>query len=188
MFAVVATLVLIGGIFNAIYSVCSRLTFCIKLKKAATSKGFTYQSKNSILLPFFKSYKGEDIVIKKGFRTIRLKFFPKMITKWFVHIEDEHKALIYKKVVLFGTNLAGRSTFHTSNGRAITGKLFERPIKIDLEFNGKNDNDIIIISPKCYEMTCIKGNAKQIVDSGYVYNKKHKFYYQKSFLDYLDRM
>ena len=188
LFAVAFVAVLVSSIITAIKSVIHRLSFCGKVKKLAKKKGFEYQTKNNAFISFFKSYRGEDIVLKKDDKVICLKFFPKPITKWSVHIIDGNKAELTKKMALLGTHVSSGTgvMYSGSRGVPVTGNLFSLKIKINLSFNSENTENIIIV-PKCYGLTCVEGNSNQIVGSGHIFNKKSKIYFQNDFLNYFDR-
>ena len=72
---------------------------------------------------------------------------------------------------------------------AFTESLFARAKKINLDFSEcKEDAEhIIIISPSCHSLTRVKANGRDVIDNAYRQEDGTAFWYQDSFLDYLQR-
>ena len=49
------------------------------------------------------------------------------------------------------------------------------------------EQNIILISPTCYRMSCVRGNRREIVDNDYAWVDGSVFWYQKDFFRFLDR-
>ena len=182
---------LLRGVLIGISSVISRKMFCRRLKKMCKDKGYDYKEINSPIKAFFTVYGGEDIVISRRERVIRLKFFQGFVSKWFVHIENERVARIFKRLAFVGGNIKmsayGGVNYSGSKGKVVSDTFLKFKKKIDLSFSKDNFENIVIISPKCYDMTVVEGNSKQTVGSGScIFNSK--IYYQMDFLSYFDRM
>ena len=185
-------LIFIGVVLfiRVMWVIAVRIRFCSRLKKMCKEKGYAYNKCNSPVKAFFKVYGGEDIVISRREKVIRLKFFPGFTSKWFIHIENERKARFYKRFIFVGVNIKGRAqggNFLGGKGSISSDGLFGYNKRIDLSFSKDNYENIVIISPKCNDMTIVEGNSKQTVGSGIAYGKS-KLYYQKDFPNYFDRM
>ena len=178
--------ILLRTLWNVVYSVLSRLSFCAKLKKYAEKNGFSYTEVRHPLRSFFKVYAGEDILLDTGEKSFRIKFFPYFIRKRIVHIMNEKEAILSKQWALFFVN--NRFYVPSGRGRSLTEEMMERKKKIDLSFPEENGTPLLLLSPTCYKITCVRGNTREPIDNDYLYGGRIRIYYQKAFFTCLERL
>ena len=185
----VATVFLLFGLYGIITAFGGRALFCIRLKRMAIKKGYDYEGKRSPFLSFIKCCKGEDIVLTRRNRVIRLKFFPYLMARRHVHIYDGKRASFSKKIAFLGGYIRPRAPGHVYSGPKnwlIWNSLFRYNRSIDLEFTKESSDNIVIIPTKCCEMTFVEGNSQRVVGSGQTFEGM-RLYYQKDLLNYFDR-
>lgn len=188
MFFFAATVLLIVWLYGIVSSLLSRAVFCTKLKRLAKQKGYEYKGVKSPYLSLFLVYGGEDIVLTRREKDIRLKFFYTGIGSWFIHIINDKKACFTKKMAFMGfVRQKAPGTPYVGGSEWVKwGKLMSVNKKIDMSFTKEVSENIIIIPQKCLELSAVEGNSRKIVGSGHVFNGK-KLYFQKDFLNYFDR-
>ena len=182
MFA--ATIVFLVFLWNCIYSLRSRHRFCAKIKRFARKNGYLLSFSHTPHQAFYHAYEGEDIILTTDQKTYYLKFFPYFTRKKNIHIIDNRHAIFSKPFAL----VAPRKVYGMANV-ALTESLFDRAKKINLNFNEcKEDAErIIIISPSCHSLSRVKSNGRDVIDNAYRQEDGTAFWYQNSFLDYLQR-
>ncbi len=178
--------VLLRTVWNILYSVLSRLSFCAKLKRYADKNRFSYTQVHHPLRSFFKVYAGEDILLEVGREVIRIKFFPYFIRKHILHIVNEKEAVFSKQWALFFH--AKQYYLPSGRGRALTEEMMQRSKKIDLAFPEENGIPLLLLSPTCYKITCVRGNTREPIDNDYLYGGRIRVYYQKAFFKCFERL
>lgn len=174
-------------LWNRIRAILARRRFCKKIKHLARKNGYTLSFSNAPRKAFFKAYAGEDLILTTKEKTYYLKFFPYFTRKKNIHIIDCHHALFAKPWALvvfrhhYGPGVGGTI--------ALTESLFDRAKKINLDFGECEDSAerVIIISPSCHSLTCVKTNGRDVIDNAYRLEDGSAFWYQDSFLTYLER-
>lgn len=166
-------------------SIFSRLCFVARLKRLARKEYASVELNilHSPLLSFFKTYPGSDLILKVNEKNYHIKFFPHFIKKHIVHIVDEKTAIFSKMWAVFSPDRKYAPNSVVTQPPA--EELMERKKNICLRFEEDAYDKIILISPRCYRISCTKSNGKDIIDNGYVWNKDITFWYQKSFLKQL---
>ena len=189
LFTFLAAVFLVLWIFNITSSILCRMNFCHKVKKLAKEKGYEYKEVKNPYLSLFTVYGGEDIVLSKRENVIRLKFFQTGISKHFIHITNEKEARFSKRMAYIGFVRAKAPGRPYVGGKEWVkwGEFFALNKKINLEFSKDLSENIVIVSPKCIDLSCVEGNSKKTVGSGQELFGK-KIYFQKDFLSYFDRM
>ncbi|MBQ8351411.1 MAG: hypothetical protein IJY20_05155 [Clostridia bacterium] len=172
-------------------SILSRMRFVSTLKRLARKK-YTSVELNILhhpLLSFFKTYPGSDLILKVNEKNYHIKFFPHFIKKSIVHIVDEKTAIFSKQWALVSRHIkfAPNQVLYGQDipVRPPSEELMDHQKRILLQFEKDACDKVILISPRCYQMTCVKNNGRDIIDNGYVWNKDITFWYQKAFLNRL---
>lgn len=188
-FFAIGGLILASGLLSGVSAMISRLSFCRRLKRIAESNGYTYTAVRHPIVPFFCSKTGEDIILTRRERVVRLKLFPGFTSRWFLHLQTDGTVFFFKKMGMVGGNIKGGALgvpVSGGNGRVLSRNVIKFKKKADLSFTKDIGECIVIISPKCIDMTCVSGNTCQVVGSGQPFGKC-RLYFQKDFLNYFER-
>ena len=171
-------------LYGCVRSILSRRRFVRKIKRLTAERNQTVSLSHKPSRAFFKVYHGEDLIITTAEKTYHLKFFPHFTRKKNVHIIDLHRAVFSRPWAL----VAPRRVYGMAS-IAFTESLFEHGKKIDLTFDANEDGAerVVIISPSCHQLTCVKANGRDVIDNGYRFQNDVTFYFQDSFLGYLER-
>lgn len=180
---IAAAWVLWRAIWDGLRSMLSRLLFCARLKKHAEEHHYRYTTLHHPLRAFFRVYPGADIVLEDGERSFCIKFFPGFIRKKIVHIQDEKHAVLARQWALF----FNKPGYMTGEGR-MAEEVLHRNGRIDLTFEEDGGTPIVLLSPTCYKMTCVRDNRREVVDNDYLYGGRIRFYCQKGFLKCFERL
>ena len=192
--AVAGAFVLVKSLWTVLSSVISRLRFYSGLRRRAEQSGMVYTRLHAPLASFFRVYAGADVLLQSSGRTLRIKFFPHFTKKYLVHIADAGHAVFSRQwALLFVARDASGTGF--GRGRPLSEELMKRNkrISLALEDPGSDvppkvqEQNIILISPTCYRMSCVRGNRWEIVDNDYAWVDGSVFWYQKDFFRFPDR-
>ena len=186
LLAAAGILVLLKCVWTWVFSICSRLRFCAKLKHWAENNDAEYVSVHSPMLSFFKAYEGADIILKTAKKHYCIKFFPFFTKKSILHIIDENGAFFSKQWALFFT--AHRyAAGSVGVGRPLQEEMMQHKKRVALIFDEAPGEKIIIISPTCYKASCVVDNHVETIDNNYTWKNEIAFWYQKSFFKFLDQ-
>lgn len=174
-------------VWNRVRSILSRHRFCAKIKRFARKNGYVCSFSHTPKKAFFKAYAGEDLILSTDQKTYYLKFFPYFTRKKIISVLDEYSAAFSKPFAL--VQPAGGGGYAMPHGKVFTENLFERKKAINLSFGEAKDKGecIVIVSPACHKMTCVRANKCDVIDNGYRFENDITFYFQDAFLAFLER-
>ena len=171
-------------LYGCARSILARRRFIRRINRLASERHVTVSLSHKPSRAFFKVYRGEDLIITTVEKTYHLKFFPHFTRKKNVHIIDLHRAVFSRPWALVAPE-----RHYGMASVAFTESLFEHKKKINLTFDADEDGveRVVIISPSCHSLTCVKANGRDVIDNGYRFRNSITFYFQDSFLGYLER-
>lgn len=180
----ICALLLLLGVLHLVRAAISRLRFASELRRLTRRAGGECRFLHSPLRSFFFPYAGADIVIANGEKKYAIKFFPRFIRNYTVHIADEKTAYFSKSVALFWQS-GTRHTIWLGRGNAVENEFSFGKRKINLHMDEEGEH-IVLLSPACRKITATVANRAEAVDNGYEWQGM-TFWYQKSFFKFLER-
>ncbi len=180
----ICALLLFLGTLHRARAAISRLRFKSELRRLARRAGGECHFLHSPLRSFFFLYAGADIVITNGEKKYAIKFFPRFIKNYTVHIEDEKTAYFSKSIALLWQS-GRRHTIWSGVGNAVENEFSFGKRKINLHMDEEGER-IILLSPTCRKITATVANRAEAVDNGYEWQGM-TFWYQKSFFKFLEQ-
>ncbi len=159
------------------FCICTRVSFCRRLRRWVKSKGLSYKRRHMFFVPFFSSYTGADITLGQGEEAIHLKFFPFVTHKEVVHVVNR-RHLVFSNS--WGLPLI--RTSYDKAGNPLTDHLFQRAEKAQLYFAPDEKNGIWLIPPKVHRLTVNRTVGVCTVRNGYEYKNGEHFYEYKACL------
>ena len=143
-------------LYKFIRALAGRIGYYSALKKYCRQNGGNIKKNNPLLRSLFRAYPGYDIEMELPGRGYGIKFFPKCRKNRRILIEDGNRACLLKNTGVMGVSWRGSLPGVRTLTPDVITEVIARRIKIDLSGTKPGFDSILLFSPKCRSVSCVK--------------------------------